>query len=130
MPSVLDYYGSYKPESTMEWNGAKSSKFGRTRRHIMARDTIRTSNRYLILRYGHAQLRDPVWPQTLWIKIKPVTAVQKLLEKSRRLALGAKVKCQENGLNVAYQTASKTITTSSESPKLHKRPSCRPENVL
>ena len=43
MSSVLDYYGQYNPESTMNWDGFKSSKFGRTRKHYTPRDTIHSS---------------------------------------------------------------------------------------
>lgn len=41
MSSVMDYYGQYNPESTMDWQGFKSSKFGRTRKHFQPNNSIR-----------------------------------------------------------------------------------------
>jgi len=50
MTTVLDYYSQYSPESNLEWDGIKCSKFGKTRKHFTPRDSIRSSTHYFILR--------------------------------------------------------------------------------
>ena len=65
MPSTLDYYGQYNPESTMDWDGFKSSKFGRTRKHFMPRDIIRSSTPLSLLRSRYASFLKQVRSETL-----------------------------------------------------------------
>jgi hypothetical protein len=56
MSSVLDYYGQYNPESTLDWNGIKSSKFGKTRKYFLPRDSIRSSNYFKNIKVYKCQI--------------------------------------------------------------------------
>jgi hypothetical protein len=91
MPSALDYYGQYNPESSMDWNGFKSNKFGRTRKHFMPKDTIRSSTPFYLSRSRHVSSLNQVGPQTLRIKTQPIKTVQIFPQKSISLALGAQI---------------------------------------
>ncbi len=75
MSSVLEYYGQYNPESTFDWTGLKSSKFGRTRRHFTPRDTLNSSNNTHNDRFINAINSQHLGYETFRVKTKSIEAI-------------------------------------------------------